>query len=207
MDTWSNDRYRGGSSSASSAYMRRPNEQKALTTRAVLAFVLAIVCAPLSILYMWRAGVFRVRGRILMTLLGAVAMMFIFSLATPKEEVRPVLPTASKPQAIAMVSEEESVTALSNMDELLGLAPAPGMDGTAADGAALDAEAAQQALDEAAAQEAALLNTTVYAVYNGAQNYHTGSTCGTQTNRRQLTIQEALDEGLTPCTRCNPPAP
>ncbi len=207
MATWSSDRYRGGSSSASSAYMRRPNENNALTARAAIAFVLTIVCAPLGILYMWRAGVFRVRGRVLMTLIGAVVMVFVFSLASPETEAQPVLPTASKPQAIALVSEDESATALSNMDQLLGLAPAPDAAVPVPAEGAVDPAAQQPVQDDQAAQEAELLNTTVYAVYNGAQNYHTEGTCGTQTNRRQLTIQEALDEGLTPCTRCNPPAP
>jgi len=207
MATWSSDRYRGGSSSASSAYMRRPNETNAFTVRAVIAFVLTIVCAPLGILYMWRAGVFRVRGRVLMTLLGAVAMMFIFSMASPKAKMQPVQPTASKPQAVTLVSEDEAVTALSNMDQLLGLAPAPGMDAQAGADGLMAADEAQRAQEEAAARQAELLNTTVYAVYNGAQNYHTEDTCGTQKNRRQLTIQEALDEGLTSCPRCNPPTP
>lgn len=207
MATWSSDRYSGGSSSASSAYMRRPNQTNALTARALIAFVLTIVCAPLGILYMWRAGVFRVRGRVLMTLVGALVMVFIFSFASPEAQVQPVQPTASKPQAITLTSEDESVTALSNMDQLLGLAPAPDTVAPAEPDTAAGLDEAQQAQDDAAVQQAELLNTTVYAVYNGAQNYHTEGTCGTQTNRRQLTIQEALDEGLTPCTRCNPPAP
>ena len=172
MATWSSDRYRGGSSSASSAYMRRPNQKNALTARALIAFVLTIVCAPLGILYMWRAGVFRVRGRVLMTLVGAVVMAFVFSLASPEAQLQPAQPTASKPQPITLTSEDESITALSNMDQLLGLAPAPGSVAPADPGIA-PVDEAQQAQDEAAAQQAEILSTTVYAVYNGAQNYHT----------------------------------
>ncbi len=50
-----------------------------------------------------------------------------------------------------------------------------------------------------------MLNTTVYAVYNNAKMYHAHEVCGTQSNRRQLTVQEALLEGLGACPNCNPP--
>ena len=54
-------------------------------------------------------------------------------------------------------------------------------------------------------EQEAILNTTVYAVYNNAKMYHAREVCGTQSNRRQLTVQEALLEGLGACPNCNPP--
>ena len=58
---------------------------------------------------------------------------------------------------------------------------------------------------EQAAKEEAILNTKVYSVYSGARLYHSSTVCGTQSNRRPLTVEEALGEGLGACPDCNPP--
>jgi len=56
-----------------------------------------------------------------------------------------------------------------------------------------------------AEEEEALKNTIVYSVYNGAIRYHKSKICGTQTNGRQLTVEQAMSEGLAVCPNCNPP--
>ena len=35
--------------------------------------------------------------------------------------------------------------------------------------------------------------------------YHATKVCRTQTNGRELTVRDALREGLEPCPNCNPP--
>ena len=52
-----------------------------------------------------------------------------------------------------------------------------------------------------------IYNTIVYSVFNNAENYHAGPTCGDQQNGRTLTVRQALDLGLTPCPNCNPVVP
>ena len=50
-------------------------------------------------------------------------------------------------------------------------------------------------------------NTIVYAVNSGAKYYHAVQVCGNQSNRRSLTVREAILEGLGACSDCNPPSP
>ena len=62
--------------------------------------------------------------------------------------------------------------------------------------------------DDAAylAEQEAILHTIVYSVYgNGARYYHKNSVCGTQSNRRELTVEEAMAEGMGACPDCDPP--
>ena len=49
------------------------------------------------------------------------------------------------------------------------------------------------------------MNTIVYSVYSGAVYYHATTVCGNQSNRRELTVAEAMSEGLGACPNCNPP--
>jgi hypothetical protein len=58
---------------------------------------------------------------------------------------------------------------------------------------------------EQAAKEEEILNTKVYSVYSGARLYHATTVCGTQSNRRELTVREAMAEGMGACKDCNPP--
>ena len=45
-----------------------------------------------------------------------------------------------------------------------------------------------------------------YSVYGSeAVYYHATKVCKTQTNGRELTVRDALREGLQPCPNCNPP--
>ncbi len=48
--------------------------------------------------------------------------------------------------------------------------------------------------------------TTVYSVFgDDAIYYHASKVCRTQTNGRELTVRDALRQGLQPCPYCNPP--
>ena len=68
-----------------------------------------------------------------------------------------------------------------------------------------NAEAERQARIEAKQEE--INNTIVYAVNSGAKYYHAVQVCGNQSNRRSLTVREAILEGLGACSDCNPPSP
>jgi len=45
----------------------------------------------------------------------------------------------------------------------------------------------------------------VYSVFSNAVYYHATKVCRTQTNGRELTVRDALREGMQPCPYCNPP--
>ena len=59
----------------------------------------------------------------------------------------------------------------------------------------------------AARKQEEINNTIVYAVNSGAKYYHAVQVCGNQSNRRSLTVREAILEGLGACSDCNPPSP
>ena len=212
MAILSTNRYQGGSSSAYSALMRQPNGQEAGMGRTILTLALVFLCPPVGLTYMWRQGVFRRRGRVVLTLLAGIELLLFFVWTMPRREVQTIQPTPGSPQRVTAVSEEEAVTALSNMDELLGLVDLSIDEnllddaGDAGEANLFNADEAQQNAEMAASAEDVILNTTVYAVYSGAKFYHVSGECRGQINRRELTIREALNDGLRPCSRCNPPS-
>ena len=64
----------------------------------------------------------------------------------------------------------------------------------------------EEKLELANDETEAIYNTLVYSVYgNEAVYYHATKVCRTQTNGRELTVRDALREGLEPCPNCNPP--
>ena len=64
----------------------------------------------------------------------------------------------------------------------------------------------EQKLEVVNQQNEEVYNTIVYSVYGSeAVYYHATKVCKTQTNGRELTVRDALREGLQPCPNCNPP--
>ena len=45
-------------------------------------------------------------------------------------------------------------------------------------------------------------DSIVYAVTNNASSYHLYEICDMQENRRALTLRDAMNEGLQPCSKC-----
>ena len=97
------------------------------------------------------------------------------------------------------------LTALSNMDELLYQQQVQNAQNSGAQIEDPNAEAERQARIEAKQEE--INDTIVYAVNSGAKYYHAVQVCGNQSNRRSLTVREAILEGLGACSDCNPPSP
>ena len=145
------------------------------------------------------------RGRAFVTLLATIEMAILFGAMMPEKELLQVQPVPQVPVAVTQAPNDTVVTALSNIDQLLAQQQAQ-MQGNqpAATQAPTDDEVAAAA--EKAAQQQAILNTIVYSVYNNARYYHAAENCEGQTNRRQLTVQQAISEGMGVCPKCNPPA-
>ena len=155
---------------------------------------------PVGLAYLWRAGVFRTRGRMLITALATIEMAVIFSFMLPQDELLSQAPVPVAPVAATIAPDDGVVSALDNLDQLLAERQAE-----------LDAQAGitpEPTQDDAAyqAEQEAILNTIVYSVYgDSARYYHKDSVCGTQSNRRALTVQEAMGLGMGACPNCNPP--
>lgn len=201
MQTKQSDRYGGSTSNAYSPNLTRP-PRRGNPGRVALKVALCVVLPPVGLVWIWRTGSFAMRGRVLSSVLAFASMLVISLQFFQTPQAQPVLPQPAAPVAVTHAPEEDVVTALSNMEELL-------LQQEAAEAAALgDGEAAPvQATEAPVLTDEEIYETVVYSVYNNAQYYHVGPTCEDQTNRRELTVRQALSLGLSACPVCNPPTP
>lgn len=165
--------------------------------RGRFAVLLCLLLPPVGLMFLWRKGVFRTRGRILITALATVEMAVVIALMMPAETIVTAAPIPGAAVRYTPAPESEVLTALSNMDELL-------RQQQAAESGKTYVSPIDQA--EMMAQQQEVLASTVYA-YNGdgSRYYHSVTVCGNQSNLLTLTVEEALAKGLGPCTDCDPP--
>ena len=176
-------------------------ERTRRSNRALGGLLLTLLLPPIGIAYLWRRGVFRTRGRVLLSCVATIEMAVLLALLLPTAELPQEAPMAHLPVAVTIAPDDGIVTALSNIDQLLA-------QQQAADAAAAATEVPltdEEAEAHHAAEQDAILNTIVYSVYSNAKYYHAAEICGTQSNRRALTIREAMNEGMGACKNCNPP--
>lgn len=195
------DRRRSGASSD----IRMPGSSRPKQNRAVFGLILCLLAPPLGLVFLWRMGVFRPRGRMLLTTLATVEMAVIALLLMPRAELDLASPVPAVPARVTPAPDSEVLTALSNMDELLYQQQIQDAQNSGTQIEEPNAEAERQARIEAKQEE--INNTIVYAVNSGAKYYHAVQVCGNQSNRRSLTVREAILEGLGACSDCNPPSP
>ena len=171
--------------------------------RGVFGLILSLLIPPLGLMFLWRKGVFRSRGRVFITAVATIEMMVICILIMPKDTIQTHLPAPQPPVAVTKAPATDTLTALSNIEQLLyeqQLAQIKSQGGSE-----LDLMTDEQLEEIRKEEERKLLNTIVYSVYNGAIKYHASKICGTQTNGRALTVEQAMAEGLAVCSNCNPP--
>ena len=186
------------------ARVKSPSRPRLISGRALLGLVLTLVLPPVGLLYLWREGVFLNRGRLLLTALATVEMTFLIVWLTPKQELHTSLPVPAAPPQVTAAPEGETLNALYNIEQLLyeqQLAKVQEAGGTARD---LMTE--EEKLDLVNAQNEEAYESTVYCVFSNAVYYHATKVCRTQTNGRELTVRDALREGMQPCPYCNPPS-
>ena len=190
MQTSDGGRYGGSTSNAYSPNLRRPGGQS--KKRTALKVALCLLLPPVGLLWIWRTRSFALRGRILTSALACASLCLMCLPLFQPASAPTVLPQPVAPVAATRAPEEDTATALGNIEELLAQQEA---------GDTQTAPAQPQLTDEQ------IYNTIVYSVFNNAENYHVGPTCEGQENCRRLTVRQALDLSLTPCPICNPPAP
>ena len=178
-----------------------------LSGRAVCALVLCLLVPPLGLAYMWRLGVFRNRGRVIISVIACVEMMIMlsagmFGLVGRGGDMPTVEPVPGVAAAVTAHPDDETINALSNIDDIIAM----NMKNEANDEISPDATPilTQQ---EMLAQQEEIYNTIVYSVHRGAKYYHVSTVCGTQSNGRELTIREAIAENMGACPNCDPPVP
>jgi len=195
---------KAGTASSGYSHVEKPTPQRALPPRGVLALVLTVLLPPVGLLYLWHQGVFRSRGRMLLTALATVEMTLMVVWLTPHAELTPRAPVPAAPPQVTAAPEGETLNALYNIEQLIyeqQLAKVEAQGGTARD---LLTE--EEKLDLVNQQNEEIYETLVYSVYgDSAIYYHATKVCRTQTNGRELTVRDALRAGLQPCPYCNPP--
>ena len=184
--------------------LRRPSRQMPISLRGLGTILLTLVLPPVGLLVMWSAGVFRTRGRLLLTTLATIEMMAAFVLMTPHAELANQYPLPVPPAPVTQAPpDSEKLSALYNIEELLYQQQ---LAQVIADGGNEEDIMTDEQLEQRKAQEKEeVLNTIVYAVFSHAQRYHAQRVCGNQSNGRELTVREAMLEALSPCPDCNPP--
>ena len=182
-----------------------PSRNRAISVRGLIGLALAVLLPPVGIFFLWRQGVFRTRGRMLVTARSAVEMMALVVLLTPRAELSAQTPVPATPVQVTAAPVGETVTALTNIEQLLYEKQLA--DALAAGKTEEDLLTEQQRLEKVNAENEAIYNTIVYSVYKNAKYYHREAICGNQTNGRSLTVREALHEGLGQCRNCLPPVP
>lgn len=159
----------------------------------ILLTILSAFLPPLGVLLTWRTSSrINIAVRAALSALATVSMTIIFCLllrpGNSDSAIRPV-PVVPEMAGYGVVSVDEP-----DIPEPTYVVPA------APDAVApAEAPSAPEATDEPGALTP---ETTVYAVTNNASSYHLYEICETQMNNRALTLQQALDEGLTPCEKC-----
>ena len=190
-------------SSAYTANVAKPSKQGAVSLRGLVGLVLTVLLPPVGLMFLWHQGVFRTRGRLLLTTLATIEMTAVCVWLTPHQELTPQRPVPVPPASVTAAPEGENLDALYNIEELLYEQQLANV--IEAGGTERDLLTEEQKLDEVNERNEAIMDTVVYSVYNNAKYYHVERVCRTQTNGRELTIREAMREGLAPCPNCNPP--
>lgn len=200
-----NSRYSRQRGSAYTAGVGRPSKERAISPRGLTGLLLTVLLPPVGVFYLWRQGVFRGRGRVLLTGLATLEMAALVVLLTPSQELSPRMPVPATPARVTAAPEEEVLTALYNSEELVYQQQLEQVK--AAGGTERDLMTEEEKLEVANEETEAIYETIVYSVYGSeAVYYHATKVCRTQTNGRELTVRDALREGLQPCPNCNPPS-
>ena len=186
------------------AGVERPSAKRTISLRGLVGLVLTVLLPPVGLFFLWRLGIFRTRGRMLLTGLATVEMTALVVLLTPHQALTPRLPVPAPPVQVTPSPTEEVLTALYNSEELVYQNKLEQVK--AAGGTERDLLTEEEKLEIANDETEAIYDTLVYSVYGSeAVYYHATKVCRTQTNGRELTVRDALREGLEPCPNCNPP--
>ena len=101
------------------AGVRKPSANRPISLRGLVGLVLTVLLPPVGLFYLWQQGVFRTRGRMLLTGLATLEMMGMVVLMTPHQELTPRMPVPVPPVQVTASPTEEVLTALYNSEELV----------------------------------------------------------------------------------------
>ena len=91
-----------------------------MSSRGVAGLIMTLILPPVGLFYLWRNGVFRARGRMLLTMLATVEMALVAVWLTPHAELMPQMPVPAAPVQVTAAPEDDTLTALSNIERFTG---------------------------------------------------------------------------------------
>ena len=107
---------------------RNPYQQQkgGMSGRALRTLLLCLLVTPIGLLYMWRNGVFRLKGRVIISLACCLEMMLVLSWGffgiidwgVMPNTVEPIPGNAAR---VTPQPDDETINALSNIDEVIAL--------------------------------------------------------------------------------------
>ena len=175
--------------------------------------VLAVLLLPFTIFYgiylMWKRNKFGVPVRVALTALGALfAFAMLASAGTGNTNISPTSPAPQAVTASAAVTPPapaavESETTQQSADETLAaeaVEPEPEVVAPAPAPAPAPKPAAKPK-----PKPAPKATVTVYTTRTGSK-YHTSGCSYLRQSKIAISLSDAKAEGLTPCSRCNPPS-
>lgn len=187
---------------------RNPYRQaeSGISSRALRTLIMCLIIPPVGLLYMWRNGVFRFKGRCIISAIVCVEMMLLmcwglFGLINWHTMPSTVTPVPGHAAYATAQPDDATINALSNIDEVVAMNMGDDSGEVSPDATPMLTQEQELAMHQE------VLNTVVYSVYRGAKYYHVSTVCGTQSNGRELTVQEAISEGMAACPNCDPPVP
>lgn len=205
---------------------RSANAKKEQKGKRNLLLLLCIILPPIGMAYIWSMQRYNMRSRIAISCLSALVlfagsyMMFYDSAGAPEPTV--FLPGTGSIYAPASATEAPATNpAPTDMPYDIMVPPHENTDGTddaavADDMGEFDPNAfvpsgEQKSVEDgsnmgdAGGSAAVGAGTAVYTSENSLF-YHSSPTCGDKNYDISMTLEEALNSGLAPCNRCNPPA-
>ena len=173
-------------------------EEKRQTIQAFLInLFLAVVLPPVGVLLAWHSKRLNAAMRVILSACALGVLTGAFVLMRGTSPTNGMLPTPQTPVLAGYgdaAQTPEPAADVYNAGGQQGYTVTYG-DGTTEGTATQEGELPMDPTTQV---------TIVYAVTNNAQYYHKQEICDMQTNSRRLLLQDAIAEGLQPCTKCYP---
>ena len=161
-------------------------EEKRQTLQAFLInLFLTVVLPPVGVLLAWRSKRLNAALRVALSVCALGVMTGAFVLLRGASPTNGMLPTPQTPVLAGYGNAAQTPEPAADAYD----------DGTTEGTAAQDGELPMDPTAQA---------IIVYAVTNNAQYYHKQEICDMQTNSRRMLLEDAIAEGLQPCSKCYP---
>lgn len=173
-------------------------EEKRQTLQAFLInLFLTVVLPPVGVLLAWRSKHLNAALRVALSVCALGVMTGAFVLLRGASPTNGMLPTPQTPVLAGYGNAAQTPEPAADAYDPAGQEgyTVTYGDGTTEGTAAQDGELPMDPTAQA---------IIVYAVTNNAQYYHKQEICDMQTNSRRMLLEDAIAEGLQPCSKCYP---